>query len=95
MPDGGRSLTAATATAQLPLTLIAHDRLSPRRQPDLVHQVAAIPHTLAGGRMEVPVKSMVPADASTKGNWAGPGTFEVAPGVYRIPLPLPTTACAR
>ncbi len=28
-------------------------------------------------------------DASTRENWTEPGTFEVAPGVYRIPLPLP------
>jgi glyoxylase-like metal-dependent hydrolase (beta-lactamase superfamily II) len=28
-------------------------------------------------------------DASTRDNWTEPGTFEVAPGVYRIPLPLP------
>ena len=28
-------------------------------------------------------------DASTRENWTEPGTFEVAPGIYRIPLPLP------
>jgi glyoxylase-like metal-dependent hydrolase (beta-lactamase superfamily II) len=28
-------------------------------------------------------------DASTRDNWTEPGTFEVAPGIYRIPLPLP------
>ena len=28
-------------------------------------------------------------DASTRENWTEPGTFEVAPGCYRIPLPLP------
>jgi len=28
-------------------------------------------------------------DASTRENWTEPGSFEVAPGIYRIPLPLP------
>ena len=28
-------------------------------------------------------------DTSTKDTWTEPGTFEIAPGVYRIPLPLP------
>jgi glyoxylase-like metal-dependent hydrolase (beta-lactamase superfamily II) len=28
-------------------------------------------------------------DASTRDNWTEPGPFEVAPGIYRIPLPLP------
>ncbi|MCW2908829.1 MAG: hypothetical protein JWL68_3618 [Actinomycetia bacterium] len=28
-------------------------------------------------------------DVSTRDNWTEPGSFEVAPGVYRIPLPLP------
>jgi glyoxylase-like metal-dependent hydrolase (beta-lactamase superfamily II) len=28
-------------------------------------------------------------DPSTRDNWTEPGTFEVAPGIYRIPLPLP------
>ena len=29
------------------------------------------------------------AEAST-GHWADPGLFTVAPGVHRVPLPLPT-----
>src|SRR6266571_1406230 len=32
------------------------------------------------------------ADASTRDNWTEPGTFEIAPGLYRIPLPLPNDA---
>ena len=28
-------------------------------------------------------------DNSTRDDWSEPGTFEVAPGVYRVPLPLP------
>ena len=30
-----------------------------------------------------------PARASTA-DWAEPGTYPVAPGVHRVPLPLPT-----
>ena len=35
---------------------LLRDQLSPRHQPDLVRQVAVIPRTLTGKRMEVPVK---------------------------------------
>jgi glyoxylase-like metal-dependent hydrolase (beta-lactamase superfamily II) len=28
-------------------------------------------------------------DESTRSNWADPGVWEVAPGIYRVPLPLP------
>ncbi len=38
---------------------LLHDELSPRHQPDLVRQVAAIPRTLTGKRMEVPVKRVL------------------------------------
>jgi glyoxylase-like metal-dependent hydrolase (beta-lactamase superfamily II) len=31
----------------------------------------------------------VQPDTSTKDTWTEPGTFEITPGVYRIPLPLP------
>ena len=31
----------------------------------------------------------MPADDSDRNAWTEPGTFEVAPGVHRIPLPLP------
>ena len=40
-------------------------QLSPRHVPDVVHQVSAIPHTLSGKRIEVPVKKIlqgVPTD---------------------------------
>jgi acetoacetyl-CoA synthetase len=33
--------------------------LSPRHVPDLLHQVTAIPHTLSGKRLEVPVKKIL------------------------------------
>jgi hypothetical protein len=38
---------------------LLRDELSPRHQPDLVRQVAAIPRTLTGKRMEVPVKRVL------------------------------------
>ena len=31
----------------------------------------------------------VQPDTSTQDTWTEPGTFEIMPGVYRIPLPLP------
>jgi glyoxylase-like metal-dependent hydrolase (beta-lactamase superfamily II) len=31
----------------------------------------------------------VQPDTSTRDSWTEPGTFEITPGVYRIPLPLP------
>ena len=34
-------------------------QLSPRHVPDIVHQVSAIPHTLSGKRIEVPVKKIL------------------------------------
>lgn len=40
-------------------------RLSPRHVPDVIHPVSAIPHTLSGKRLEVPVKKIlrgVPTD---------------------------------
>jgi acetoacetyl-CoA synthetase len=50
--------------------------LSPRHAPDSVHQVTAVPRTLSGKKLEVPVKrilSGVPADqAAAKGALANP-----------------------
>jgi hypothetical protein len=37
----------------------AVEQLSPRHQPDLILQVAAIPRTLTGKRMELPVKRVL------------------------------------
>jgi acetoacetyl-CoA synthetase len=51
-------------------------RLSPRHVPDVVHQVPAIPHTLSGKRIEVPVKRIIqgtPTDeAVARGALTGP-----------------------
>lgn len=35
---------------------------------------------------------MVETDGATLADWTAPGVFRCAPGVYRIPLPLPTDA---
>jgi acetoacetyl-CoA synthetase len=45
-----------TGQAAARIRSLLRDQLSPRHQPDLVRQVAAIPRTLTGKRMEVPVK---------------------------------------
>jgi acetoacetyl-CoA synthetase len=47
------------------ITTTLRTQLSPRHVPDVVHQVSAIPHTLSGKRIEVPVKKIlrgVPTD---------------------------------
>lgn len=47
------------------ITTALRTRLSPRHVPDLIHQVSALPHTLSGKRLEVPVKKIlrgVPTD---------------------------------
>ncbi|MGH3737370.1 MAG: acetoacetate--CoA ligase [Micromonosporaceae bacterium] len=50
--------------------------LSPRHVPDAIHQVAAVPRTLSGKKLEVPVKKILtgtPADtAAAKGALANP-----------------------
>ncbi|MBO0830138.1 MAG: acetoacetate--CoA ligase, partial [Streptosporangiales bacterium] len=50
--------------------------LSPRHVPDTIHQVAAVPKTLSGKKLEVPVKrilSGVPVDqAASRGALANP-----------------------
>lgn len=35
------------------------------------------------------IPARVTPDAGGEGDWTAPGTFEVVPGVYRVPLPLP------
>jgi acetoacetyl-CoA synthetase len=54
--------------------------LSPRHVPDSVHAVPAIPHTLSGKKLEVPVKRIlrgVSADeAAAKGALANPESLD-------------------
>jgi acetoacetyl-CoA synthetase len=49
----GASLTGETVAR---VRGLLRDQLSPRHQPDLVRQIAVVPRTLTGKRMEVPVK---------------------------------------
>jgi acetoacetyl-CoA synthetase len=55
-------------------------QLSPRHVPDVVHQVSALPHTLSGKRIEVPVKKIlrgVPVDeAVARGALSAPHVLE-------------------
>jgi acetoacetyl-CoA synthetase len=55
-------------------------QLSPRHVPDIVHQVSALPHTLSGKRIEVPVKKIlrgVPVDeAVARGALSAPHVLE-------------------
>jgi acetoacetyl-CoA synthetase len=50
--------------------------LSPRHVPDVIHQVAAVPRTLSGKKLEVPVKRILtgtPVDrAAARGALANP-----------------------
>jgi acetoacetyl-CoA synthetase len=55
---------------------LLRDQLSPRHQPDLVRQVAVIPRTLTGKRMEVPVKrALLNPAGSVPGEPDGLGEF--------------------
>jgi acetoacetyl-CoA synthetase len=51
-----RDSAGLTPEAGARIRSLLREQLSPRHQPDLVCQVAAIPRTLTGKRMEVPVK---------------------------------------
>ena len=61
------------------ITTALRTQLSPRHVPDLVHQVSALPHTLSGKRIEVPVKKIlrgVPTDeAVARGALTAPGAL--------------------
>jgi len=48
-----------TGEAAARIRSLLREQLSPRHQPDLVRQVAVIPRTLTGKRMEVPVKRVL------------------------------------
>lgn len=55
-------------------------RLSPRHVPDEIHQVAALPRTLSGKKLEVPVKKILQGasidDAAAKGALANPDSLD-------------------
>jgi acetoacetyl-CoA synthetase len=54
--------------------------LSPRHVPDQIHQVAAIPRTLSGKKLEVPVKRILsgadPEAAASRGSLANPESLD-------------------
>jgi acetoacetyl-CoA synthetase len=55
---------------------LLRDQLSPRHQPDLVRQIAVIPRTLTGKRMEVPVKrALLDPGGAVPGEPDGLGEF--------------------
>src|SRR5215468_11703141 len=43
-----------------------------------------------GGRTDEQRRTHVSSDSATTASWTDPGLFTVAPGVHRVPLPLPT-----
>src|SRR5690606_10285910 len=53
--------------------------LSPRHVPDRIHQVAAVPRTLSGKKLEIPVKKILtgtpPALAAAEGALANPDSL--------------------
>jgi acetoacetyl-CoA synthetase len=55
-------------------------KLSPRHVPDELHQVAALPYTLSGKKLEVPVKRILQGssvdDAAAKGALANPESLD-------------------
>jgi acetoacetyl-CoA synthetase len=55
-------------------------KLSPRHVPDEMHQVAALPYTLSGKKLEVPVKRILQGasidDAAAKGALANPESLD-------------------
>ncbi|WP_020520138.1 acetoacetate--CoA ligase [Catelliglobosispora koreensis] len=63
--------------------------LSPRHIPDGIHQVAAVPRTLSGKKLEVPVKRILtgtPADkAAAKGALANPESLTAFEELAKLP----------
>jgi acetoacetyl-CoA synthetase len=53
------SPSTGSGTVQQAIAAALRTNLSPRHVPDVVHQVTAIPHTLSGKRLEVPVKKIL------------------------------------
>lgn len=65
-------------TKSIAVALRTH--LSPRHVPDAIHQVAALPRTLSGKKLEVPVKRILQGasveDAAAKGALANPDSLD-------------------
>jgi acetoacetyl-CoA synthetase len=62
------------------LAIALRTQLSPRHVPDAIHQVAALPRTLSGKKLEVPVKKILQGasidDAAAKGALANPDSLD-------------------
>jgi acetoacetyl-CoA synthetase len=58
-PSSGPGTGAGSGTVRQAIAGALRTNLSPRHVPDVVHQVTAIPHTLSGKRLEVPVKKIL------------------------------------
>ena len=76
------------------------ERASPRHVPDEIHQAPAIPYTLTGKKMEVPVRKLVmgtpPVKAASRDAMASPAAFDwyvefAAKAESKRRLPGPTT----
>lgn len=67
--------------------------LSPRHVPDQIVQVAAVPRTLSGKRLEVPVKRIpmgVDAEAASAGSLVDPGALDEYVAIQQLRRALAT-----
>jgi len=80
-PDTDESALRSTIATEL------RTKLSPRHVPDELHIVPALPRTLSGKKLEVPVKKIlqgVPVEqAATKGALADPSALDVFANLHR------------
>jgi len=62
------------------ITVALRTRLSPRHVPDTIHEVPALPRTLSGKKLEVPVKKILQGaaieDAAAKGALTDPSALD-------------------
>ncbi|MEV7398298.1 acetoacetate--CoA ligase [Aeromicrobium sp. NPDC092404] len=67
------------------IALALRTQLSPRHVPDLIRQVAALPRTLSGKKLEVPVKKILQGasidDAAAKGALVDPDSLDAFIGI--------------
>jgi acetoacetyl-CoA synthetase len=74
---GGRGLDDALRSR---IAQALRSQLSPRHVPDEVHAVAAIPRTLSGKKLEIPVKRILlgtpPDTAASRGSLANPDSLD-------------------
>lgn len=67
------------------IAIALRTQLSPRHVPDAIHQVAALPRTLSGKKLEVPVKKILQGasieDAAAKGALTNPDSLDAFIGI--------------